>query len=55
MRFLLMLIYFSAWIIGGIELEASGNFGPPFFAVYGAWGLGVYLLLSKRILSLNER
>lgn len=48
MKFLLMLAYFLSWMILGAYLESTGIKSPPFYAWYGAAGLGVYLLLAKR-------
>jgi len=47
MKFLMMILYFAAFIIGGIELEDTGNYSNTFFAFYGAFALGLYLILNK--------
>lgn len=47
MKFLLMIMYFVAFIIGGIELEKTGDYSNAFFAFYGAFSLALYLVLNK--------
>ena len=46
MRFILLLIYIIAWIIGGIGLENTGDYSPAFYALYGVIGTAVYVLIS---------
>jgi hypothetical protein len=47
MKFILMIIYILAWVIGGIELGNTGNYSNAFFAFYGAFGLALYQVLNE--------
>ena len=50
MKVLLTIMYFMAFIIGGIELEKTAEYSNAFFSFYGAFTLGLYLVLNKRYL-----
>ena len=49
MKFILTCLYFIAWIIGGIALENTGEFGNAFFAFYGALAVYGYLGINVEI------
>jgi hypothetical protein len=47
MKFILMIMYFLAFTLGGIALENTGEYGNAFFAFYGALTVYVYIALNS--------